>query len=72
MDNIHDAYRQKKRGKKHGLSFSCDICYNEFKSQKALDRHIDNIHDAFSQEEKGRKRKNQKANSTPHKYVKFL
>ena len=72
MDNIHDAYRQKKRGKKHGQSFSCDICYNEFKGQKVLDRHIDNIHDAFSQEEKGRKRKNQKANSTPHKYVKFL
>ena len=51
--------------------FTCDICYDEFKSQKVFNRHVKNIHTAFSQNKKGIKRQMEKEDKYPAKYVKW-
>ena len=53
-------------------SFICTLCNTSFQSKNALERHNRNIHDAFQQKIKGIKRKNEKKDNNPQKYVKFL
>ena len=59
------------KGIKHKEIFTCDICYDEFKTQKVLDRHITNIHGAFTQINRGIKRQMEKEDKYPKKYVKW-
>ena len=59
------------KGIKHKEIFTCDICYDEFKTQKVLDRHITNIHGAFTQKNRGIKRQMETEDKYPKKYVKW-
>ena len=45
--NIHDALYQKERGVKRSKVFTCDNCYTDFLSERALIRHLKNIHGVF-------------------------
>ena len=45
------------RGLPNNVLFTCTLCNTNFKTQKALERHVKNLHEAFSQKETGAKRK---------------
>jgi uncharacterized C2H2 Zn-finger protein len=45
------------QGLPNNVLFTCTLCNTNFKTQKALQRHMKNQHDAFDQKEKGAKRK---------------
>ena len=45
------------RGLPNNVLFTCTLCNTNFKTQKALERHVKNLHEAFDQKETGAKRK---------------
>ena len=52
-------------------SFLCTLCNTYFKTRKGLERHNKNIHDAYQQKKKGIKRRMEKEDKYPKKYVKW-
>ena len=52
-------------------SFLCTLCNTYFNTRKALERHNRNIHEAYQQKKKGIKRRMEKEDKNPKKYVKW-
>ena len=52
-------------------SFLCTLCNTYFKTRKGLERHNKNIHDAYQQKKKGIKRRMEKEDKYPKKYVRW-
>ena len=51
--------------------YTCTICNTNFNKRNALERHMKNIHDAYQQKVKGAKRKIEREDRHPRKYVKW-
>ena len=51
--------------------YTCTICNTNFNKRNALERHMKNIHDAYQQKLKGAKRKIEREDRHPRKYVKW-